>query len=330
MTILSRDRGLWRSSLLVGAVVAMVVASLAGVGIQKADAAEHPSIHVWLSGGAMIEFFNFTTGEGIDVSVVGVGSIGAVEAESERFVAEFDFEFDGNQMVVATQGAVTAEVVLVDMSIDFDGVNVFGTGPGLTTLSVEVVGSDCPFGDHSSKEVTTDASGEWATDFGVECPDGLGEEFQGSVFHFDDEGDATIVETAGLLADPGNQFQGRFVRQDAPPPISDGSLDTLTVGGGDSDGVVQARYQESGLSLCDNLVSPPRPLRGFASGFGTIENGTLLLDATLYCVVPGEGLVEQTKLPNLVLVFTFDEASDTVDFITGGVCLHRPNEGPCD
>jgi hypothetical protein len=176
MTILSRDRELWRSSLLVVAVVAMVVASLVGVGIQKADAAERPSIHV--------------------------------------------------------------------------------------------------------------------------------------------------------LADPVNQFQGRFVRQDAPPPISDGSLDTLIVGGGDSDGVVHARYQESGLSLCDNLVSPPRPLRGFASGFSTIENGTLTLDATLYCVVPGEGLVEQTKLPNLVLVFTFDEASDTVH--SGGVCMHRPNEGPCD
>jgi hypothetical protein len=176
----------------------MVVASLPGVGIQQAKAAEHPTIHVWLSGEAMIEFFNFdfTDEELIDVSVVGVGSIGAVVAESERFVAEFDFEFDGNQTVVASQGSLAAEVTLADMSIDFDGVNVFGTGPELTTLGVEVVGSDCPFGDDSSKEVATNASGEWATDFAVECPLGLGEEFQGSVFHFDDEGNATIVENA--------------------------------------------------------------------------------------------------------------------------------------
>ena len=140
-----------------------------------------------------------------------------------------------------------------------------------------------------------------------------------------------LLPSSGVLADAGNRFQGHFVRQDAPPPVSDGSLDTLTVGGGGRDGVVRARYQESGLSLCDNLVLPARPLRGFASGFGTIVNGTLMLDAPLYCVVPGEGLVEQTKLPNLVLVFTYDEASDTVDFITGDpVCLHRPNEGPCD
>jgi hypothetical protein len=138
-----------------------------------------------------------------------------------------------------------------------------------------------------------------------------------------------LLPSSGLLADAGNQFQGHFVRQDAPPPISDGSLDTLTIGRSDSDGVVHVRYQESGLSLCDNLVDPPRPLRGFVSGFGTIDNGTLRLDATLYCVVPGQGLVEETKLPaGFIFVFTYDEASDTVEF--EGLCMHRPNEGPCD
>ena len=198
-------------------VVAMVLASFPTVGVQTAKAADHPSIHVWLSGGAMIEFFNFTTGEQVDVSVVGVGPVGSIEAESDRFVAEFDFEFDGNQTVVAEQGARRAEVVLVDMSIDFDGVEVFGTGPDNTTLFVEVVGSECPYGDHSTTDVTTDEFGEWATnfgDFGGECADGLGEEFQGSIFHFDAEGDATIVENGNEGVDAEEVKSGRTLTED--------------------------------------------------------------------------------------------------------------------
>jgi parallel beta-helix repeat protein len=161
-----------------------------------------PFIHVSITED-WIEFFNFTPGpEPIDVSVDGAGLV-AVEAESDRFVVGFEFDFEGGQTVVAEQGLLRAEVVLVELSINpLDGVNASGSGPPDANLWVEVVGDDCPYGEHSTKEVTTDLLGDWATDFEVECPDGLGGGYQGSVFYFDTEGDATIAQTSSDEVEP--------------------------------------------------------------------------------------------------------------------------------
>ncbi len=131
-----------------------------------------------------------------------------------------------------------------------------------------------------------------------------------------------LLPTGGALAVPEeNPFQGHWVGMD--PPVSeggDGSRNTLTVSGGNN----QARYQEDGLTACSSLTGSPSP--GFASGFATIENGTLMFVATVFCIVPGTGLVPSEALDD---PFTFeftDNEDGTIQFPDGALCLHRPSE----
>ena len=129
------------------------------------------------------------------------------------------------------------------------------------------------------------------------------------------------LPAGGAMAElPDNPFQGRWLRVDV---TGDGSRDTLVVSGGNH----RARYQENALTACQSLTGAPSP--GFASGFATIDGDNLSFDATLYCVVPGVGLVPSEALSDpFSFEFTYDEASGTVWF--GDLCYHRPNEPACD
>jgi hypothetical protein len=117
-----------------------------------------------------------------------------------------------------------------------------------------------------------------------------------------------------------NPFLGRWLRVDT---AGDGSTDTFVIGGGNN----RVRYQENALTACASLTGAPS--RGFASGFATIDGDNLSFTATLYCVVPGEGLVPSESLPSpLDFMAQYDENLDAIWF--GGACYHRSTAPPCD
>jgi hypothetical protein len=129
------------------------------------------------------------------------------------------------------------------------------------------------------------------------------------------------LPSAGAVAgNADNPFHGRWLRVDA---TGDGSTDSIVIGGGNN----RARYQENALTACASLTGAPS--RGFASGFGTIDGDTLTFEATLYCVVPGEGLVPSESLSDpSTFRFTYEEGLDAILF--EGLCHHRPNQPACD
>jgi hypothetical protein len=114
----------------------------------------------------------------------------------------------------------------------------------------------------------------------------------------------------------GNTFQGSWIGHDPAPPDGDGSTNSFRVGGGNN----HVRYQEDLLSACDQFTGSP--LRGYFMGFADIENGTLTVETTLYCVVPGLGVVPTEKFPQPFTVAFVDEGNGTIS--TDGVCYHRP------
>lgn len=117
-------------------------------------------------------------------------------------------------------------------------------------------------------------------------------------------------------ADSENPFQGSWIGGDPAPPDGDGSINTLRVGGGKN----HVLYQEDLLSACDQFTGSP--LRGYATGFATIENGTLTVNTTIICIVPGLGAVPTEKFPQpFDLVFT-DNGDGTLT--SDGGCYHRP------
>jgi len=129
-----------------------------------------------------------------------------------------------------------------------------------------------------------------------------------------------LLPTAGALAGPPeNPFRGSWVGMDPPP---DSSTNGLRVGGGNNHAV----YQEDGLTACNDFDEDETRHRGYVSGFATIENGTLTLVGTLWCIVPGMGKVQSNKLPVATLVFE-DNGNGTLNF--DGVCYHRPSELSC-
>ena len=129
-----------------------------------------------------------------------------------------------------------------------------------------------------------------------------------------------LLPTAGASADPPeNPFRGPWIGMDPPP---DSSNNSLRVGGGNNHAV----YQEDGLTACNTFDEEMTRHRGYLSGFATIENGTLTLTGTLWCIVPGMGRVPSERLPVVTLVFT-DNGDGTLDF--DGVCYHRPGTPPC-
>jgi hypothetical protein len=127
--------------------------------------------------------------------------------------------------------------------------------------------------------------------------------------------------SAGAFAgEAENPFLGRWLRVDT---AGDGSTDTFVIGGGNN----RVRYQENALTACASLTGAPS--RGFASGFATIDGDILTLTTTLYCVVPGEGLVPSESLPSpWDLTAQYDETLDAIWF--GGLCYHRSTAPPCD
>ena len=125
------------------------------------------------------------------------------------------------------------------------------------------------------------------------------------------------LPAGGALADSDNPFQGRWVGTDEV----DRSKNTLSVGGGRN----FARYQEDRLSACASLTGSPS--RGFASGFATIDGEELSFEATLYCVVPGVGLVPSEAVPDPFLFRFFDNEDGTISF--EGDCFRHPSEPEC-
>ena len=125
-----------------------------------------------------------------------------------------------------------------------------------------------------------------------------------------------LVPVAGASADSGNPFQGPWIGSDPAPPDGDGSINSFRVGGGNN----FVMYQEDLLSACDQFTGSP--LRGYFMGFATIEDGTLTVETTLYCIVPGVGAVPTEKfLQPFEAMFT-DEGDGTIS--SDGVCYHRP------
>ena len=86
-------------------VVATMVAAMLPLasGMHQARADVPVSIHVSITGD-WIEFFDFTPGEAIDVSIDGEPTA-SIEAESNRFVAELGVDLAEGQLIVAEQGA---------------------------------------------------------------------------------------------------------------------------------------------------------------------------------------------------------------------------------
>ena len=120
--------------------------------------------------------------------------------------------------------------------------------------------------------------------------------------------------TAG--AEQENPFLGHWVGNDPAPPVSDGSVNRLSVGGGKN----HVFYHEDLLSACDQFTGDP--LQGFFSGFATIDGDTLTVNTTIYCILPGVGVVPTEKFLQPFDAMFVDNGDGTLT--DGFTCYHRP------
>jgi hypothetical protein len=126
------------------------------------------------------------------------------------------------------------------------------------------------------------------------------------------------LPSVGASAGSDDVFQGPWIGHDPAPPVGDGSTNSFRVAGGNN----HVRYQEDLLSACYQFTGSP--LRGYFMGFADIEDGTLTVETTLYCVVPGLGVVPTEKFPQPFTAVFVDEGDGTIS--SDGVCYYRPGK----
>lgn len=123
-----------------------------------------------------------------------------------------------------------------------------------------------------------------------------------------------ISASAAQAFEDSNPFQGHWGGTDG----TDGSWNTLTVGGGNNHTV----YRETGLTACLGFGEGLVP--GSAQGFATIDGNSLTFTATLYCQLES-GRVAHPNFTDFEWVVVHEPSTASVSLVADpDTTLFRP------